>query len=376
MRVRDRPVPAAPGTDRSQRRSFRLACFGFCTILIIPAIESRNRGEQVGPAGNDMQERRRLAALVAMDVLQSPREPIIHKVLRLARMEFGTSAAAIVLIDRATAVFHTRIGTHARRCRREGWFCNLTIAGCEPLIVQDTATDPRTLALPEVAGAPPARSYAGFPLLTREGLAIGTLALFSPQPDRIAEGREEAGRALASIVMEALELHRLASRDPLTGVMNRRGFMEQLDRDLARSDAEGTPLTLAMVDIDHFKAINDRHGHGAGDTVLRLVAAALAPPQSDGLTVGRIGGEEFAILLRGMACARALPVIEGLRRTIAGLTVPEAPDLRITASFGLADYGSEARTDVQLLARADAALYHSKETGRNRCTLARDLDPA
>lgn len=325
---------------------------------------------------DDLQERRRLAALFAMDVLQSPREPLVQKLLRLARLEFGTTGAAIVLIDRSTAYFHTRIGTNARRCRRDGWFCDLTIARREPLIVQDTSTDPRTIGVPEVAGAPGARSYAGFPLMTRDGHAIGTLALFAREPNRIAEGREEIGRQLASIIMEALELHRLASRDPLTGVMNRRGFMDQYERELARSERERRPLSLAMVDIDHFKMINDTYGHGVGDIVLRLVAGSLTPQLAEGATVGRIGGEEFAILLPDLTNDQAVPVIEQVRNTIAGLVVKEAPDLRITASFGLAQYGAEARTDVQLLAQADAALYHSKEHGRNRHTLARDLAAA
>ena len=366
-------------------------------MLIIPRIETRNRGRQVSPVSHgyaavsrpagamerrgaapgrvsdDLQERRRLAALFAMDVLQTPREPIIQKLLRLARLEFGTTAASIVLIDRSMAHFHTRIGTNAARCRRDGWFCNLTIQGREPLIVQDTATDPRTLALPEVSGAPAARSYAGFPLLTREGLAIGTLALFSAQSHRIPEGKEDVGRAIASIIMEAMELHRLASHDPLTGVLNRRGFMDQYERELDRCDRDGTPLSLAMVDIDHFKMINDTYGHGVGDVVLRQVARVLPPAQAESATVGRIGGEEFAILLPELTNDQAVPVIESIRLAIAALVLREAPDLRITASFGLAQYGAEARTDVQLLAQADAALYHSKEQGRNRHTLARDL---
>ncbi len=325
---------------------------------------------------DSLKERQRLAALFAMDILQSPREPIIDKILRLARSEFRTTAAALVLVDRSTAFFQTRIGTSARRCPREGWFCNLTVTSQTPLIVQDTATDPRTAGLPPVAGAPQARSYAGFPLLTRDGLAIGTLALFSAKPGQIATGREDLGRSLASIIMESLELHRLASRDPLTGAMNRRGFMEQFERGMHLSAAEGTPLTLVMADIDRFKQINDQYGHGVGDAVLRRIARSLGAVHPETCSVGRIGGEEFALLMPGLTSDQATPAIESLRGEIAAQRFDEAPDLDVTASFGIAEYGLEARTDVELLARADAALYRSKALGRNRWTLARDLPRA
>lgn len=329
--------------------------------------------EELDAKAEQARERRRLAALFSLDILQSPREPIIDKILRLARSEFQSNSAALVLIDRTTAYFQTRIGSMARRCAREGWLCNLTIAGHEPLVITDTATDPRCAGLRKVAGAPQARSYAGFPLLTRDGLAIGTMALFSSKPGQVAEGREDTGRALASIIMEALELHRLAARDPLTGAMNRRGFMEQLERAMLVGMTEGTPLTLVMIDIDRFKLINDRFGHMVGDVVLRRIAGALASVHPEVNSVGRIGGEEFVLLMPGLTNDQAVPLIEALRQEIAALTFPEAPDLKVSASFGISEYGLAARTDVQLLAQADAALYRSKTGGRNRWTLARDL---
>lgn len=315
-------------------------------------------------------ERRRLAATFALDVLQGPREPILERIVRLAQREFGMQSAAVVFIDRTTAIFQARVGTSARRCAREGWFCNLTIQGRTPLIVTDALTDSRVTDLPTVAGAPQARSYFGFPLLTREGFAVGTLALFDPEPNQIAGDRIAYGTELAALIMDALALHKIASRDPLTGVLNRRGFMEQYERDVHRSGTERSPLSLVMVDIDYFKSVNDRFGHGVGDDVLRAIALVLEASGDENAVLGRLGGEEFALLLPGSDSARALNTVEMLRHRIGELVFPLAQGLRVSASFGIAELMVHATNDAQLLAQADAALYRAKAEGRNRAVIS------
>lgn len=321
------------------------------------------------PGVVDLRERQRLGALMSLDILQGPREPILEGIVRLAREEFGAQCAAIVLIDRTSAIFQTRIGTTARRCAREGWPCNLTIRGRAPLIIQDVATDPRTIMMPDVAGAPALRSYAGFPLITAEGLVVGTLAVFSNKPGIIPEDRVALGRNLAKLVMNAFDLHRLASRDPLTGVLNRRGFMDYFERELRRVGDDGEPISLAMMDIDHFKAVNDTFGHVVGDEVLRKIAAEAAHLADQGFPVGRLGGEEFAVLMPGLGGAQGVALIEQFRQAISRLHFPGVPELAVTASFGIAEPGPGVKSSVQLLANADSALYGAKTSGRNRVIL-------
>lgn len=337
---------------------------------ILPQQFNPPSGQRDRTVAPDFLERRRIAALLSYDILQGPRSPLLDHIVRLAMSEFGTQSAAIVLVDRTTAIFQARVGTAARRCAREGWPCGVTIRSHAPLVVQDTRSDPRTSGLPAAVGAPMIRSYAGFPLITRDGLVIGTLAVFSREANRIPVARVDLGVRLAAMVMDALDLQRLASRDPLTGVLNRRGFMEQYERSLDECQADGKPLSLAMMDIDFFKPVNDKYGHGVGDQVLRAIAAAARHPDLSDLVVGRLGGEEFAFVLPQQAGDLAMRRIDGLRRAITELRFDEAPDLRVSASFGIAELGDKARNAAELLARADMALYQAKDQGRNRVVAA------
>jgi diguanylate cyclase (GGDEF)-like protein len=168
------------------------------------------------------------------------------------------------------------------------------------------------------------------------------------------EGRQLADLALAS------------RRDPLTGLPNRRAFDEDLAREAARAARTGAPLAVVVLDVDRFKAVNDAHGHAAGDAVLRAVAARAAGAIRAGDVLARIGGEEFAILLAGADLARAVEAAERVRRALAGLPVEAAGRaLAVTASFGCAALGA-GEAPHALVARADARLYQAKRDGRDR----------
>lgn len=323
--------------------------------------------------GDARRERRRLAALFAMDILQSPREPLLERIVQLACTEFGMDSGALVLIDHASAILHVRIGTHVRRCPRKSMPCNIVISNAAPLILQDVPEDPITAGMPMAANGPIMRSYAGFPLLTRDGLAIGTLALFSDRPNAVPEGRIDLGQQLAGIIMDTLELRRLALNDPLTGALNRRGFMVMFEEAIQKSSTEGTPLSFAMLDVDHFKSINDRFGHGVGDQVLRALVNHLMRALGAKFPIGRLGGEEFAVLLQGLDAAQAHAQIEEIRQGLAAIQIPDASSLTFTASFGLAELEIHARNASELLAKSDAALYEAKHQGRNRTMIAPPL---
>jgi diguanylate cyclase (GGDEF)-like protein len=171
----------------------------------------------------------------------------------------------------------------------------------------------------------------------------------------------------------AVRAHKVAAAiDPLTGMLNRRGFSEACTRVIEREALAGRPVTVLIFDIDHFKGINDRFGHAAGDELLKLFATLVAGTLRISDMSGRIGGEEFAALL---PCSLEEGVIAAERVRVAfataGITVEDGP-VDTTVSVGVA--GGPAGTELEvLLAAADTALYQAKRGGRNRVAAAAEL---
>ena len=168
----------------------------------------------------------------------------------------------------------------------------------------------------------------------------------------------------------------LQGLDALTGLANRRGFDQAMAMEVERSSRFKTPLTLCIMDLDNFKAVNDIHGHPCGDDVLKAVASILLTEMRMIDTAARIGGEEFALLLPGTGQARALKLLERIQ-TIIQDTGTICGDARITMtmSMGVASYRGKLTPDpVKLLAEADKALYRAKRAGKNRIESSPILD--
>jgi two-component system cell cycle response regulator len=216
--------------------------------------------------------------------------------------------------------------------------------------------------------------------LSAEGRPLGALVL--EQSDlaggriqrRVVSGLERSASYAALALRNAWlleQVQRLAATDGLTKIANRRTFEATLEREVARATRSAEHLSLVMVDIDHFKSLNDTHGHQAGDEVLRNVAAALAIECRDFDTPARYGGEEFAIVLPGCGPEEALKIAERLRGAVAA-----APSVvPITASAGVATFPGHAGDADTLVRAADDALYESKRAGRDRTTASQGVPP-
>lgn len=189
---------------------------------------------------------------------------------------------------------------------------------------------------------------------------------------RNEEALTTAHAKLGEYVVEIESLNRRlreqAIRDPLTGLHNRRFFEETAERDAARAVRLGEPLALVMLDIDHFKEINDSHGHAAGDLVLETISAALRAHARVADLVCRFGGDEFVALLPGATGAAALARAERWRAEIEAVQIDagQGTKLRCTVSIGVAQLGVTGDSISLSLRRADAALYEAKRKGRNR----------
>jgi diguanylate cyclase (GGDEF)-like protein len=161
----------------------------------------------------------------------------------------------------------------------------------------------------------------------------------------------------------------LSNRDPLTGLVNRRSFEMTLEREMDRVARAGEPALLLMIDIDHFKRVNDEHGHPAGDLVIRAVAGALAQSVRPMDTVARIGGEEFAAVLPNCPPSFGPTVAERIRVAVAAQTtlLPDGTRLAVTVSLGAAYAPQWVRSSPLLwMERSDRQLYRAKAEGRNR----------
>ncbi|MFN7957969.1 MAG: GGDEF domain-containing protein [Holophagaceae bacterium] len=187
--------------------------------------------------------------------------------------------------------------------------------------------------------------------------------------DRIAIG----AHVLKLVFLDPLErafhetLLDLSTKDPLTGLSNRSSTLAELQNRFGLSQRYGRPLSVVVCDLDHFKQVNDTYGHGGGDFVLRTFGERLAATLREADLAGRIGGEEFLMVLPETDLSGARPFAERLRRSIAGTPIALASGgLSVTCSLGIAERIAEDQNAGQLLARADAALYRAKGGGRNQ----------
>ena len=185
------------------------------------------------------------------------------------------------------------------------------------------------------------------------------------------ELRHQVNLATAELRQQKEAAEQAARLDPLTQVLGRRGFTEAADNEIQRCLRYRHPLSLIMIDIDHFKVINDTHGHATGDAVLVGFAQLLTRELREWDMVGRLGGEEFAVLLPSSNAEQALAAAERMRESLREnhISVRGQP-LAYTASFGVAEFQPHELTLDSLLARADAALYDAKRSGRDRVRLA------
>ena len=230
---------------------------------------------------------------------------------------------------------------------------------------------PPLLSCPVCAPVPGASSCV--PLMVG-GEVIGAVLVSRPTPYseaevmRIRESVSQAAPVLANLRNLAVAEIRAAT-DSLTGLLNKRAVTDALKRTFAQAAMTKSPLALLLLDLDHFKQVNDQHGHGAGDQVLASVGAALRGALRARDFAGRNGGEEFAILLPDTDIDAALDIAERVRATIAEVTLP-GTDVPVTVSVGVAGFPDHASTLERLERLADAALYVAKRQGRNRVELA------
>ena len=310
-----------------------------------------------------MNEVERLNILNQYGILDTPYEEPFERIAALARLIFDTPIVLISLLDENRQWFKSNIGLDVRQTPREQAFCNETIRSDDVLVIADAELDVRTAQNPLVTGQPHIRFYAGAPLVTPEKARLGSLCIIDRQPRRFDEREMAILKSLAGLVMKEMDLRRQTEHDWLTGAASRQAFQNTVERLVEHMAPKS--IGLISFDIDHFKQVNDRFGHVAGDRVLIEVVEVCRGALRDGDVISRLGGEEFAVLLPDATTNSALVVAERLRQAIENSRRPGV-DVPITASFGVTMLEQSDLGLADPLRRADKALYRSKANGRNQ----------
>lgn len=314
----------------------------------------------------------RLAALERYEVLDTPPSEPFDKITALVKSVLGVPIAAVSLVDRERQWFKSIQGLDVTETPRSVSFCSHTIMDDAVLVIENAEADKRFRDNALVTGAPYIRSYAGAPLRTPDGYNVGALCAIDTVSRPFSDAHLGILRSFASLVVDELELRRIAESDHLTGAMSRRGFVSQVTKEIERFRRGNRGSVLILMDIDHFKSVNDRFGHPAGDAVLKAISGVCTAHLRTNDLFGRLGGEEFGILLTETSLDGGVAVTEKIRRMIAEQVIPLGGGITVTASFGVSVLDSSITNADDWISRADAALYDAKRSGRDRYIVADD----
>ena len=324
----------------------------------------------------DVAEDTRLSALAKYDILDTPPEEAFDRITRLTTRIFNVSMSTVTFLDGHRQWFKARQGLDACETEKGPAFCNLAVQLGDPLVVNDTLADDRFRDNPFVVGPPYLRFYAGMQLRTADGTAVGTLCAMDTQPRAFSADDAKTLSDLAAVVMSELELRTLVLRDGTTGALARQAFRQESERAFSLARRHKHPLSCVVFDLDHFKAINDENGHAVGDLVLKACVEVCHRELRTSDLVGRIGGEEFAIVLPHVTGDAAMNVAHKLRIAFRQIFVPgRFSPIRFSASFGVSTLDATACDIGDLLERADQALYAAKAAGRNACSFWKAAEP-
>lgn len=329
----------------------------------------------------------RLQALQRFAILDTPMEPAYDELAVMAGHLCAAPVALISFLDRERQWFKAAVGLALAENPLDQSVCRYAARHTGVFVVPDLAKDPRFAHFDIVTQEHPMRFYAGAPLVTQDGYVLGTLCVLDHVPRQLAPHLQVLLLSLARQVIRLLELKRanehqgqmlveleearqqmavLAHTDVLTGLANRRSFTDRLRQELALLQRGGEPACLLMLDVDHFKRVNDIHGHHAGDMALQHVAEVCRHVFRAADVVSRWGGEEFVALLPATLVPDAQVVALRLHAALAARPVPGIdPAMLLTASIGLSQFEPLRPLDMTLHA-LDAAMYTAKREGRNR----------
>ncbi len=312
-------------------------------------------------------EEARLQDLHSLNILDTPIEERFDRVTRLAKRLFDVPIVVVSLIDHNRQWFKSCIGMGPRETSRELSFCGHAILDDQIFLVRDALIDDRFSDNPLVLSEPRIRFYAGYPLTVGNGSKIGTLCLIGQEPRDFSADDHASLRDLGEIIEKELTAIQAATIDDLTGLTNRRGFMAFATNALTVVRRATGAAHLLLFDLNGFKAINDRFGHGEGDSALRAFAGVLQDAFQNADLIARLGGDEFAVLIVNQPQAAIDRMLADFKAALDRHNKASTRGYQIRSSVGTAQFDPAIYATVTaFLEAADTAMYDQKRNDPSR----------
>lgn len=307
-------------------------------------------------------EQERLSQLRSLAILDTPPEERFDRVTRMAQRLFGVPIALVSLVDENRQWFKSCFGLDVSETERRISFCGHAILNNRVFVIEDTLQDERFADNPLVTGEPHIRFYAGQPLHTMSGQAMGTLCIIDRAPRSFGDGDRAMLADLAGMVEREIMAVQLAISDELTRISNRRGFLALSKYSLDLCKRQLFPATLVFFDLDRFKQVNDTLGHAEGDRVLKMFAEQMRESFRTSDLFARLGGDEFAALLTNVNADEINALIARFDTALQARCVALALPYTIGFSYGLVSYEPLKHSSVEdMLHEADSAMYANKK---------------
>lgn len=303
----------------------------------------------------------RLTTLPSLDILDSLGEERFDRLTRMAKHMFRVPIALVSLVDENRQWFKSCIGLEVSETSRDISFCGHAILGDEVFVIPDTLKDDRFADNPLVLEDPHIRFYAGCPIRVANGSRIGTLCIIDREPRDFCAEDEELLKDLAAMVEQELTAVQLATLDEMTNLTNRKGFMGVANKILSLCVRNQIPATLAFIDLNNFKSINDQHGHAEGDRALVDFSQQLATAFRSSDVVARLGGDEFVVLFTGTSRQHAENTMIKFSSVLEEDNKKPERKYSLSFSYGLVDYNHHAYPAIEdFLEQADLLMYENK----------------
>lgn len=305
----------------------------------------------------------RLKTLRTLSVLDTSPEERFDRLTRMAKRMFDVPIAIVSLVDEERQWFKSCIGLSVGETPRDISFCGHAILGDEIFIINDATTDERFADNPLVTDEPNIRFYAGCPLRFTDGSRLGTLCIIDRKPRSLSNEDLEALKDLAATAERELAATHLATLDDVTNILNRRGFVMIGQHSLNLCARQRIPASLAYLDLDKFKRINDTFGHAEGDSALTVFADQISTVCRDSDLFARLGGDEFVILFINASADTAAGIVDRLRQILTEYFHTQDPGYHIAFSCGIVDFDPDKHHSIEaLIEDGDSAMYENKKT--------------